>query len=211
MITEELYKKIEEKYGSVASWAYWDKADLKPKSNIGNMHLFNIKQNPLLLQTLKTNVVMIGLNFSRPVTFTESFKNFHDSNPHAQDFKIRFAFQDTVFYGAYMTDLIKNMPMKSSHELKTLLGKNQKIINENLITFLSELHDIEAKDPIILAFGTDVYDLLNRNLDKSEYSILIKLTHYSHQIGKEEYKTLVFKQIEEKYSGNIIDSKKIIS
>ena len=40
MITEELYKKIEEKYGSVASWAYWDKADLKPKSNIGNMHLF---------------------------------------------------------------------------------------------------------------------------------------------------------------------------
>lgn len=60
MITEELYKEIEKKYGSVASWAYWDKVGVKPKSNIGNMKLFNIKENPLLLQTLKTNVVMIG-------------------------------------------------------------------------------------------------------------------------------------------------------
>ena len=207
MITEELYKEIEKKYGSVASWAYWDKVGLKPKSNIGNMKLFNIKENPLLLQTLKTNVVMIGLNFSRPVNFSESFKNFHDSNPHAQDYKIRFAFQETIFYGAYMTDLIKNMPMKSSHELKTLLAKNKNIIVENLKTFRRELFDIEAKDPIILAFGVDVYEILNQKLEKSEYSVLIKLTHYSQQVSKEEYKATVFRQIGEKYSGQITINK----
>lgn len=207
MISEELYRKIEKKYGDVASWAYWEKAGLKPKSNIGNMQLFNCKENSLLLQILKTNIVMVGLNFSWPVTFTESFKNFHDSSPHAQDYKIRFAFQGTVFYGAYMTDLIKNMPLKSSHELKTVLRQNKAVIDENIATFRRELYDIEAKDPVILAFGVDVYELLNEKLDKSEYSILIKLTHYSQQIGEKDYKAVVFRQIEEKYGCNIFANK----
>lgn len=106
-----------------------------------------------------------------------------------------------------MTDLIKNMPMKSSHELKTLLAKNKNIIDENLKTFRRELFDIEAKDPIILAFGADVYEILNRNLVKSEFLILIKLTHYSQQISKEEYKATVFQQIGEKYSEQITINK----
>ena len=80
-------------------------------------------------------------------------------------------------------------------------------IDENLKTFGRELFDIEAKDPIILAFGVDVYEILNQKLEKSEYSVLIKLTHYSQQVSKEEYKATVFRQIGEKYSGQITINK----
>jgi hypothetical protein len=144
MISIELFEKIKKKYGDVASWAIWDDAGIKPKSNMGNMDVFDLQKNPLLLEALKTNVVMVGLNFSRPLLPTESFKNFHDSNPHANDFKIRYAFRNTQFYGAYMTDIIKKLEMKSSNEVRTYLKNNPKIVQENISLFREEISEIEA-------------------------------------------------------------------
>ena len=138
---------------------------------------------------------MIGLNFSRPVLPTEPSKNFHDLNPRANDFKIRYAFRDTEFYGTYMTDVIKNFEMKDSHNVLTYLKTNPNIIQENISMFREELSDLHANKPILLAFGVDTYNLLNNNLRKDEYSKLIRLTHYSHQISKENYKKEVFDQI----------------
>ena len=57
------------------------------------------------------------------------------------------------------------------------------------------MHDLKATAPVILAFGKDTHKLLSENLNKNEYSKLIKLTHYSHQIGKEAYKEVVLKEI----------------
>jgi hypothetical protein len=138
---------------------------------------------------------MVGLNFSRPVLPTEPFKNFHDLNPSANDFKIRYAFKDTEFYGAYMTDVIKNLEMKDSHNVKALLKRNTNFIQENISMLREELSDLHAQKPILLAFGVDTYNLLKNNLKKDEYLRLIKLTHYSHQISKEHYKKEVFSQI----------------
>ena len=58
------------------------------------------------------------------------------------------------------------------------------------------MQDLKATAPVILAFGKDTHKLLRENLNKSEYRKLIKLTHYSHRIGKEAYKETVFKEIE---------------
>jgi hypothetical protein len=121
MISIELFEKIKIKYGDVASWAVWDDAGIKPKSNMGNMNIFDLHENPDLLEILRNNVVMVGLNFSRPLLPTKPFKNFHDLSPHANDFKIRYAFRNTQFYGAYMTDIIKNLEMKSSNEVRSYL------------------------------------------------------------------------------------------
>ena len=195
MISVELFEKVKEKYGDVASWAIWENGVEKPKSNMGNMDIFDIQKNPSLLQTLKNNVVMIGLNFSRSFLPTKPFKNFHDSNPHANDFKIRYAFENTQFYGAYMTDVIKNIEMKSVQELRNYLRKNPKIIDDNISSFREEMSCLETEKPILLVFGNCAYDLLNHNLGEHEYSKLIKLTHYSHYISKENYKIKVTNQI----------------
>ena len=66
MISTEIFETIKQKYGDVASWAVWEEAGVKPKSNMGHLNIFNLQKNPKLLEVLKNNVVMIGLNFSRP-------------------------------------------------------------------------------------------------------------------------------------------------
>lgn len=195
MISNRLYEKIKTKYGDVASWAVWEEPGEKPKSNMGYLNIFNLQKNPSLLETLKNNVVMVGLNFSRPLEPTEPFKNFHDLSPHANDFKIRYVFKDTAFYGAYMTYIIKNTEMKVSRDVRTYLKNNPSVVKENISFLRKELSDIESNQPILLAFGRDTYNLLHENLEKHEYANLIKLTHYSHQISKEEYKEKVLRQI----------------
>lgn len=195
MITKELYEYIKTRYGDVASWAVWEEPGEKPKSNMGYSKIFNLQENPLLLNNLQNNVVMVGLNFSRPIEVKSPFMNFHDLNPRANDFKIRYAFTNTLFYGAYMTDLIKKTPITDSKDLKIYLRESPNVLQENIATFRNELRDIEADQPIILAFGKDVYGVLERYLNKTEYSYLIKLTHYSHFISKEKYKEKVLNQI----------------
>ena len=188
MIDEQLYFDIAEKYGKVASWAIWDKAGDKPKSNISNMETFNITTNPSILDILRNDVVMVALNFSRDVEMPEPFLNFHDSNPYGQDYKIRYAFEETDYYGAYMTDIIKNYPMLSSEDvLKHLKDKPHKVA-EQIEGFREELKFIGANKPIILAFGRDAYQILSKHLNGTDYSKLIALTHYSHQISKESYR-----------------------
>ena len=196
MINKELYLKIQEKYGDVGSWAVWDEEGEMPKSNMGNMDIFDLDKNPNLLNELRNDVVMIGLNFSRPVNFTKPYQNFHDRSPYANDFKIRYAFNNTRYYGAYMTDVIKNTVIKSSQNMRSYINKNPKITKENIAYLREELEDLEAHQPLILAFGVDAYELLNDNLNKNHFSKLIKITHYSHFISKENYKKEVLNQIQ---------------
>ena len=195
MISQDLFEKIKRKYGDVASWAVWAEAGDKPKSNVANMDVFDLEKNPSLLDILQNHAVMVGLNFSRSVAASEPFKNFHDSSPHANDFKIRYAFWDTPFYGAYMTDVIKNTPLKVAKDLSSYLNRHPDAVQENIALFRRELSDLETERPLLLAFGVDAYNLLRENLRRQEYHALIRLTHYSHQIGKENYRRTVTDEI----------------
>lgn len=188
MITKDLYLRIKRIYGHVASWAVWGEVADTPKSNMGDISFFDIEDNTDLLQFLRNDVVMVGLNFSRDVHFTEPFQNFHDPSPHANDFKIRYAFKNTQYYGAYMTDVIKDSVFVSSRNLRSYLIDNPSLIKKNIDFFQNELNDIEATKPLLLAFGGDAYSLLKRYLNEEKYSQLIKITHYSHFISKEDYK-----------------------
>jgi len=192
MIDIQQFENIKQKNGRYASWAVWADASEKPKSNMGDVSHF---KNESVLSLLKNDVVMVGLNFSRPVLDSEPFINFHDGRPRANDFKIRYAFKDSPYYGAYMTDIIKFLTEVHSKNVTKYLQEYPEIIEENLKTFREEIQDLEATAPIILAFGNDTYKLLRENLKMNEYGTLIKLTHYSHRIGKEAYKEAVFKEI----------------
>jgi hypothetical protein len=194
MIDIQQFENIKQKHGSYASWAVWANASEKPKSNMGDVSHF---KNESVLSLLTKDVVMVGLNISRgPVSeLSEPFVNFHDSNPRANDFKIRYAFKGSPYYGAYMTDIIKFLEEVDSKNVMNYLREHPEIIEKNVKTFREEMQDLKATAPVILAFGKDTHKLLNENLEKTEYRKLIRLTHYSHQIGKEAYKKAVFREI----------------
>jgi hypothetical protein len=103
----DTFELIRKKHGAYASWAVWAEATGRPKSDIGDLSVFDPDQNATLLQTLRHDVVMVGLNLSRFLAVP--FGNFHDPRPAGQDYKIRYAFTGTPYYGAYMTDLIKGV------------------------------------------------------------------------------------------------------
>lgn len=76
MISRQKFDDIKRKYEEAGSWAVWAEAGEKPKSNIGDITVLDPGLNPLLLDIIQTNVIIVGLNLSRNrVTL---FKNFHD-------------------------------------------------------------------------------------------------------------------------------------
>jgi hypothetical protein len=191
MIDSQQFENIRRKHGSYASWAVWADAAEKPKSNMGDVGHF---ANDSVLSLLKSDVVMVGLNISRPVS--EPFINFHDRSPSANDFKIRYAFKGTAYYGAYMTDAIKFLEDVNSKSVVKYLKDHPETIEANLKILREEMQDLKATAPVILAFGKDTYKILSENLNANEYRRLIRLTHYSHQIGKEAYRDAVLREIE---------------
>lgn len=193
IIDIKMFESIERRHGGYASWAVWADAADKPKSNIGDLSIFDLEVNRSLLTSLQASVVMVGLNISR--SFSEPFRNFHDSSPKATDFKIRHAFKNTKYYGAYMTDIIKGIEMVASNDLLAHLKESPGLLEKNIETFREELRDLASNKPLILAFGSAAHKIMVDNVDDAEYSTLIRLTHYSHQIGKEKYRDTVLNQI----------------
>lgn len=192
MITKEHFIEIAEKYGEFASWAVWANEDIKPKSNIGDMSIFDLDKNSNLLEALNPNVIMVGLNFSRTIK-RKAFVNFHDERPQGQDYKIRYAFRNTEFYGAYMTDIIKDFEEKISGNVLMYLKSNKEFELKNVWLFEQEIIDLKCSDPLIIAFGNITFDILFKHF-RNKYRIK-KVMHYSQQISKENYKATVWKTL----------------
>jgi hypothetical protein len=195
MVEREIFDRTKERHGGHGSWAVWAEATGPPKSNIGDMRVLDPDRNPTLLGKLRKDVVMVGLNISRPVL--EPLRNFHDARPMGQDYKIRFAFKDTPCYGAYMTDFIKGIEMRDSNELIRYLRANPLVEQQQAERFLGELDDLQCDRPTILAFGGRAHELLNKNknVPRDKYSRLIRLRHYADYISPEQYRQEVLKLI----------------
>lgn len=189
MIDSSLFDEIRQKYGHYASWAVWAEVGLKPKSNVGDLSVFDIERNSAVVNSLNPNIIMVGLNISRPIEF--SFGNFHDARSQSQDYKLRYAFTGTPFWGAYMTDVIKDFEQKISGEVMKYMRNNRDFEVQNVEAFKQEIIDIKANDPQVIAFGNDCYSVLERHL-KGELQI-IKVPHYSMQIGTENYRQEVMR------------------
>lgn len=194
MIDATRFKLIKRRHGSYGSWAVWAPQGQTPKSNMGDIEVLDPRANPSLLRTLNPGVVMIGLNLSRGFPGSP-FRNFHDPDPVANDFKIRHAFSGTIYRGAYMTDVIKDHVELASTQLLEHLRTNPQVVRNHIEVLRSELFDLGRPKPVILAFGGVAFSLLERNLRCDDYSLLIRLIHYSHYISKEKYRVAVHKQI----------------
>jgi hypothetical protein len=116
------------------------------------MCIFDLNKNPNLLNNLKPNVIMVGLNFSRSVVKIP-FINFHDWRPQCQDYKIRYAFRNTEFYCAYMAYIVKYFEEKISGNVLKYFRNNREFELQNVSLFEQEIKALKCTDPLIIAFG----------------------------------------------------------
>lgn len=190
MIDRNTFDLIKQRHAGYASWAVWAEPTDKPKANIGDLRVLDPDENPALLETLRNDVIMVGLNFSRPV-LPEPFRNFHDPRPQSQDYKIRDAFAGTPYYGAYMTDVIKDVVEVDSRSLMGDLLAKPSVVTENVDRLLAELTDLKCDRPSIVAFGGDAHWVIEKHVPPGTYSRLVKVTHYSYRMKKGEYRQRV--------------------
>jgi hypothetical protein len=162
---------------------------------VGDLNILDPQQNPNLLSQLNPDVVFVGLNISMNLSDGKPFCNFHSSNTHAKDYKIRFATINTNLWGGYMTDIIKHYPELHGQNVVSFLRDNPDIEKKNIKIFREELKDLGTENPTIIAFGNAVYNILERNLGDQFY--INKLTHYSHYISQENYREKVLSLIQE--------------
>ena len=182
MISRERFDVVKKSYGHYASWAVWG-AEGKSKDGMGDISFLEDPTIPLL-STLNPKVVLVGLNISRAIQ--RPFGNFHPDYPEAQDYKLRFALRGTSFWGAYLTDIIKDFADKVSGRVRVYLRDNPEFERQNIRTFQEELNTIGSTSPTLVALGADSHAILTRNLG-NRFSIL-KAPHYSMYVSQEEYR-----------------------
>src|SRR5262249_51696104 len=93
------------------------------------------------------------------------------------------------------TDVVKHVEMVESSSLMRFLNTNPTVISRNVEKLLQELEDLQCVRPLILAFGTAAHGLVAANVPTNAYSQLVKLTHYSHYMSKEDYKRAVLSEL----------------
>lgn len=193
MVSIEVFEKLKNEYGDAASWAIWSKVGKTPKSNIGDLSVFD---DPKLLNKLNTKFVFVGLNVADHNSDAEiqEWSNFHsDDLKKGQDFKMRYAFEGTPCWGAYITDIIKDFKETDSSKVKKNIykkGKPTELLEDNIRKFKKELEIIEkgqGSKPVLLALGGEVRRILE-NFFVSEGYTVIGLKHYSYRISKENLK-----------------------
>ncbi len=192
MITLKQFNDIKSKYGHCSSFAVWAEVGDTPKSNTGDLSVLDPDINKELLSILNVDVVLLGLNGSRvvdPESTAPPLSIFHSWTSFQQDYKIRYAFKGSPYWGAYMTDIIKHYGEVDSTKTMEYLKRNKEYEQENIRFFEQELLDIGAINPTLIAFGNDVHNILTRNL-KDKYKIL-KVPHYAHFINKDTYREIV--------------------
>jgi hypothetical protein len=184
MVDRETFDRIKEKHGLHASWAVWSEPDGKPKSNMGAFPVLDPDQNPALLGILRSDVVMLGLNLS--TSQPPPLGNFHPASSRGNDYKIRFAF--TGFYGAYMTDIIKEVVMLKAGNLMRYLATHPDVVAKSVECLLEEFHDLKSEPPTVIAFGGSAHQLAVKHLPANRYSRLVHVTHFAVFMGQTAYR-----------------------
>jgi hypothetical protein len=196
MISRDRFDDVKAKWGAYSSWAVWKRIGSgdAPKKDIGDQRI-DPDKHPEFLETLNPNIVLLGLNAASRTIASEPWVNFHDSRSVANDFKIRFALEETPYWGAYMTDVLVGLHQTDSATVSRWITCNPVGVDRQIARLERELIDIGAVDPLLVAFGGVAYDVLRVHLAK-KYR-LVKIPHYAHQISKEQYREKVLRVLEE--------------
>lgn len=218
----QTYNKIKEKYGQYTSWAVWnfdESADYRYDLN-GNGYMINSAVKALQnaktdddLSTLgiHTDAVIVALNYGErnpednsmfrglnAIKEVEKFTVFHeelDDNKYKGDSRQKEAYQNSILWGAYMTDLIKfntQGELTSIEDSNSISEEMNKYIKDTAFMqtqingLIDELTLLGTENPVIFCVGDKVHAQLNKKerLNElrrqfGEQTKVIKLPHYS--------------------------------
>jgi hypothetical protein len=187
-ISKATYMEVRSRFGWCASWAIWSPVGEKPKSNIADLGHFDETRFEETLGLLHADAIFVGLNFAR-VPDRECFSNFHSGEQRGQDYKLRHALVGTRFWGAYMTDIIKNFVEVKGTKTMAALRANPDLEKANIETFLEEVSLLGARNPLLIALGGDAHKILLRNFE--DRFQIVRVPHYAMWIVPEIYRKMV--------------------
>lgn len=183
-LSKNNYEELLNEFGENSSWAIWAEQGDKPKSNVGDMSVF---ENADLLNILNPHYVFVCLNPSNhPKGSCKAWSNFHSTCRYQNDYKLRCALKNTKYWGAYITDIIKCYRDAKSENIDKYLKDNPDALNEN-VSRLEEEIAILGTSPILIAVGNKAYKILNRTHLKDKYTI-VKIKHYAMYINQQNYR-----------------------
>jgi hypothetical protein len=155
--------KMAEKYGPYASWAVWNPKAQKETSIIRNA-----------VADLKSSVIIVGLNISQPLS--DSWSNFRGGK---HDRKLMYAFNNSPYRGAYMTDLLKGIVQAKSQEILSKIKRGEIDVREHVQSFREEMDTIGAtSNSLFILFGKAVHSIFSEHLS-SNYPNSVFCEHYS--------------------------------
>jgi hypothetical protein len=164
-LTQSIFSDLAKKYGDHASWAVWNPHHLRDTQVISEN-----------LYCLKTSVIMVGLNIS--ASLQQHWSNFHAGR---HDRKLMYAFNDSPYRGAYMTDIIKGEIEAKSERLKERIQEGQVDVQKHIAAFHSEMDDLAVnKQALFILFGGDVKRLFVERL-AGVYTNYAACPHYSRR------------------------------
>lgn len=190
-ISRERFDEIKHRWGDYSSWAIWrarEDSD-RPKAHVGDLTVLDPDLNPSLLDVLKPEVVIVGLNASSrggaEGSLLEPFRNFHEVGGRSNDFKLRHAFQGTRLWGGFMTDLVEAHHETDSKKVLADLKANPARLEKHAETFHQKLATLGSLSPLLVALGGDTYRLLDKQFGSTHR--ILRITHFAHRVGKERY------------------------
>ena len=135
---------------------------------------------------LKPNIVLLALNFSKDIKFENNFQNFNSGGQTSGGaYKLRLMLKDTSFWGAYMTDIIKDLPAKDASKAYKIWKNDPILRRRSLECFDQELKDIGSVNPLIVCFGGPASEITREHLS-SKYKNIVNMPHYSASITTNE-------------------------
>lgn len=166
MLTPNKLQNLEEKYGMFASWAVWN-----PDPTI-KMDTQIIREN---IQDLHKDVVMVGLNISNPLP--QPWSNFHFG---LHDRKLNYAFNQSPYRGAYMTDIVKGEVDANSSNIRNKIKSGEIDIAKHVNVFQTEMEDLGAtRNTLFILFGHETYTHFKKYLGLT-YPNFVMSKHYSY-------------------------------
>lgn len=189
-ISKEQFETIRREIGAHTSWAIWSPQGEKPKSNVGDLSIFNDEDKlEDTLKKLNPNIVLAGLNGSSGDSSADigvvPFANFHSGWSRATDYKIRFATVGTALEGAFMTDVIKHHYETDSNLVAARLRDDPDYERSKVEEFFEEISAISSC-PTIFAFGQMAFELIKK-YNSNEFKIY-QLYHYAFTMSKERFR-----------------------
>jgi len=169
---------IKNKFGNYSSWAVWNYKD--------EMDISVIEKS-----LLHSNYVIVGLNLSSPV---DVWCNFRGGK---HDRKIKYAFNSVKHIkGAYMTDLIKKVEVKSKNILDDV--KSGLInIDQHVFNFNEEMKTLKINSKTKFIIFGDIAREIYDNYYEKHYpdTKVFYLKHYSGRGTDKEWVEYVWNRL----------------